>query len=214
METRKRRWENITTGKSGYSPVCGNEWVRGICGKPQVKCGECPNQAFTPFGGDAIRSHLTGRAPGSPKDFTAGVYPMLPDETCWFLAANFDKRSWMQDVAAFRDTALAKGVPVAIEQVALRQRCPRLEIEGRRRSTLPANTTRQRTTDQPRKLQKVTPERTFAGPIFERKRAFAPFERGAGLRRARLRGGLPVNGTLTETGPGDCEPGAGFLVVF
>ena len=41
---------------------------------------------------------------------------MLPDETCWFLAADFDKKSWMRDVAAFRDTARAKGVPVAIER--------------------------------------------------------------------------------------------------
>jgi superfamily II DNA or RNA helicase len=49
-------------------------------------------------------------------DFTVGVYPMLPDETCWFLAADFDKKSWIQDVAAFRDTARAKGVPVAIER--------------------------------------------------------------------------------------------------
>ena len=49
-------------------------------------------------------------------DYTAGIYPMLPDETCWFLAADFDKKSWQQDVAAFRDTARAKGVPVAIER--------------------------------------------------------------------------------------------------
>lgn len=111
-----RRWENINAGKAGYAPVCGNEWVRGVCGKPQVKCGECPNQAFTPFNDHALRSHLTGRAPGSSTDFTAGVYPMLPDETCWFLAADFDKKSWMQDVAAFRDTASAKGIPVAIER--------------------------------------------------------------------------------------------------
>ena len=41
---------------------------------------------------------------------------MLPDETCWFLAADFDKKSWQQDVAAFRDTARAKGVAVAIER--------------------------------------------------------------------------------------------------
>ena len=49
-------------------------------------------------------------------DFTAGIYPMLPDETCWFLAADFDKNSWKRDVAAYRDTARAKGVPVAIER--------------------------------------------------------------------------------------------------
>jgi hypothetical protein len=111
-----RRWENPKTGKAGYSPVCRNEWVRGVCGKPQVKCGECPNQAFVPLSDDTLRSHLTGRAAGKSADFTAGVYPMLPDETCWFLAADFDKKSWMQDVAAFRDTARTKGVPIAIER--------------------------------------------------------------------------------------------------
>ena len=115
-EVFPRRWENANSGKAGYSPACRNEWVRGVCGKPQIKCGECPNQAFVPFDNDVIRSHLTGRAPGQSADFTAGVYPMLPDETCWFLAADFDKKSWTQDVAAFRDTARAKGVPVAIER--------------------------------------------------------------------------------------------------
>ena len=58
MEESKER-------KMGYSPVCRNEWVRGICGKPQVKCGECPNQAFVPFGDDIIRSHLIGRVTGN-----------------------------------------------------------------------------------------------------------------------------------------------------
>jgi superfamily II DNA or RNA helicase len=115
-EVFPRRWENQKTGKAGYSPVCRNEWVRGVCGKPRVRCGECPNQAFVPFGDDVVRSHLTGKATGSAADFTAGVYPMLPDETVWFLAADFDKRDWMQDVAAFRDAARAKGVPVAIER--------------------------------------------------------------------------------------------------
>jgi hypothetical protein len=111
-----RRWENPRTGKAGYAPMCRNEWVRGVCGKPQVKCGECPNQAFVPLADDVVHSHLTGKAVGSSADFTAGVYAMLPDETCWFLAADFDKKSWMQDVAAFRDTARAKGVPIAIER--------------------------------------------------------------------------------------------------
>ncbi len=111
-----RRWENPKTGKAGYAPVCRNEWVRGVCGKPQVKCGECPNQAFVSVGDDVLRSHLAGKTSGKSIDFTVGVYPMLPDETCWFIAADFDKKSWVQDVSAFRDTARAKGVPVAIER--------------------------------------------------------------------------------------------------
>ena len=32
-----RRFESRKTGKSGYAPACANEWVRGICEKPQIK---------------------------------------------------------------------------------------------------------------------------------------------------------------------------------
>lgn len=111
-----RRWDNPTTGKAGYAPACRNEWVRGVCGKPQIKCGECPNKAFIPVDDDIIHAHLVGHRRGKPEDFTAGVYPMLPDETCWFLAADFDKASWMKDVAAFRDIAGSKDVPLAVER--------------------------------------------------------------------------------------------------
>ena len=68
-EVFPRRWENPKSGKSGYSPACRHEWVRGVCGKPQVKCGECPNQAFVPFDDDVIRSHLTGKAAGNAAGF-------------------------------------------------------------------------------------------------------------------------------------------------
>lgn len=43
-----KRWDNQKTGKSGYSPACHNEWVRGICKKPKIKCSDCPSQAFIP----------------------------------------------------------------------------------------------------------------------------------------------------------------------
>jgi hypothetical protein len=111
-----RRWENRRTGKAGYAPACRNEWVRGVCRKPEVKCGECPNQAFVPIGGDVVQSHLVGRDANDSADFIIGVYPLLRDETCWFLAADFDKKSWMRDVAAFRDTAREKGVPISVER--------------------------------------------------------------------------------------------------
>lgn len=41
-----KRWENVAKGRSGWAPRCGNEWSPGVCEKPRVKCGECPNQAF------------------------------------------------------------------------------------------------------------------------------------------------------------------------
>jgi superfamily II DNA or RNA helicase len=112
------RWENRKTAKSGYSPACANEWVRGICGKPRVKCGECPHQAFLPVTDDIIEKHLRGgnRGRTSEDDFVAGVYPLLPDETCWFLAADFDEENWAADALAMLETCRAKGVPAALER--------------------------------------------------------------------------------------------------
>lgn len=90
------RWQNSKTGKGGYSPACANEWARGICAKPQVKCGQCPHQAFVPLSDDIIARHLRGGSPGSG-NCVAGVYPLLVDGTCWFLAADFDKQDWVAE---------------------------------------------------------------------------------------------------------------------
>ncbi len=109
------RWENKKAGRSGYSPACSNEWAKGICGKPKVKCGECPHQAFIPPSGGIIEKHLRGGDARSG-DFVAGVYPLLQDETCWFLAADFDKESWADDARALLDTCHAKGIGAALER--------------------------------------------------------------------------------------------------
>ncbi|WP_298836673.1 TOTE conflict system archaeo-eukaryotic primase domain-containing protein [Clostridium sp.] len=47
-------------GKSGYSPVCIHEWVKGICDKPQIKCSACKNRKYTDLDADAINRHLRG----------------------------------------------------------------------------------------------------------------------------------------------------------
>lgn len=89
-----KRWENAKSGKAGYAPACTNEWVRGICGKPKIKCSDCSNRAFVPVSDEAIEGHLRGR-------HVMGVYPLLQDEACRFLAADFDKTTWREDVTAF-----------------------------------------------------------------------------------------------------------------
>ncbi len=109
------RWENRRAGRSGYSPACSNEWVKGICGKPKVKCGECPHQAFIPLSAKIIEKHLRG-GDTTFGDFVAGVYPLLQDETCWFLAADFDKDNWADDVRALLDTCHRKGIAAALER--------------------------------------------------------------------------------------------------
>jgi superfamily II DNA or RNA helicase/very-short-patch-repair endonuclease len=110
-----RRFESRKTGKSGYSPACGNEWVRGICEKPLIRCADCSHQRFLPVTDDAIRWHLSGHDDaGQP--FVAGVYPMLLDETCFFLAADFDKSGWREDATAFAATCRQLDLPAVIER--------------------------------------------------------------------------------------------------
>jgi hypothetical protein len=110
------RWENRTTGRSGYAPACANEWQRGICEKPKVKCSACPNQAFRAVDDVSIERHLRGTdANGAP--FVMGVYPMLADNTCSFLAADFDEGEWRRDVFAFGDSCERHGIPVLARRV-------------------------------------------------------------------------------------------------
>src|SRR5260221_3475779 len=98
-----RRFESRKTGKSGYAPACGNEWVRGVCEKPRIKCAECPNRRFLPVTDDVIRWQLSGCDDAGDR-FVAGVYAMLLDETCFFLAVDFDKSGWLEDSTAYIET--------------------------------------------------------------------------------------------------------------
>ncbi|HML73202.1 MAG TPA: hypothetical protein PKB02_01775 [Anaerohalosphaeraceae bacterium] len=115
-----RRFESIKTGKSGYQPACKNEWVRGICSKPKGKCSNCENRDYLPLTDQVIEWHLRGENPGEydNKDFTIGIYPLLPDEKCWFLAADFDKSSWQEDIRAFAQTCDDREFPFLLNAPA------------------------------------------------------------------------------------------------
>jgi superfamily II DNA or RNA helicase len=113
-----RRFESMKTGKKGYQPVCRNEWVSGICEKPKIRCEDCAHRKFLPITDTVVRNHLQGFDPQdrSGRDFTIGVYPMLTDESCWFLAVDFDKAFWQEDARAFLETCLLLNVPAALER--------------------------------------------------------------------------------------------------
>lgn len=104
-----KRWENEKTGRYGYSPACDNEWRAGICEKPRVKCSDCPHQKFPPLDERAIEAHLRGA-------HTLGVYAIAVDDTCRFLAADFDGSDWRADVLAYREAAERIGIKVAVER--------------------------------------------------------------------------------------------------
>ena len=110
-----RRFESLRSGRSGYAPACSNEWLPGVCEKPRIKCADCPNRRFLAVTDEVVRWHLSGADPQG-KPFTMGVYPMLLDDSCHFLAVDFDGGSWRDDATAFLETGRRLEVPVALER--------------------------------------------------------------------------------------------------
>lgn len=102
------RWESRTSSKSGYAPACANEWRAGVCEKPRIKCGDCSQRLLVPLSDAVIYDHLAGKQ-------TVGVYPLLEDDTCHFLAVDFDEAEWQQDALAFMQSCSELGVPAALE---------------------------------------------------------------------------------------------------
>ncbi|HHW37964.1 MAG TPA: DEAD/DEAH box helicase family protein [Bacillales bacterium] len=102
------RWKS-KDGSFGYSPACNNKWDQALCNIRQTKCKNCPNSAFVPLTDKVIYKHLSG-------EITIGVYPLLQDDTCFFLALDFDKKNWKADVSLFIDTCKQLNIPYAVER--------------------------------------------------------------------------------------------------
>jgi len=104
-----KRWENQKKAASGYSPVCLNQWQVGLCGKPKTPCFKCANRLYDTLDNHVIEGHLRG-------SIVAGIYPMFPDETCHFLAMDFDKAGWQDDIATVKIVCAEFDIPVAVER--------------------------------------------------------------------------------------------------
>lgn len=96
------RWESLTSGKSGCAPACAKEWRAAVCEKPRIKCGDCSQRLLIPLPDSVIYDHLAGKQ-------TVGVYPLLDDDTCHFLAVDFDEAEWQQDVLVFMQFGCVSG---------------------------------------------------------------------------------------------------------
>ena len=113
-----RRWYSRTSGKSGYQPVCRNEWDMKLCDKKKYKCTECPNRSFKPLEYEDIYRHLEGKSPEGQD--VIGSYAILADNTCNFLCADFDDKSckhgYKKDVLAYVGVCKKWDVPCSIER--------------------------------------------------------------------------------------------------
>lgn len=108
LDVYAKRWQN-RAGKSGYAPVCLNEWQRGVCFKPEIKCFVCSQKLYAVLDEDVIEDHLKGHV-------VVGGYPMCLDETCCFLAMDFDDADWQKDVSVMREVCCMFNIPCAVER--------------------------------------------------------------------------------------------------
>ena len=83
-----RRWYSKASGKSGYQPVCINEWNRHLCDKKKYKCAECSNRHFSPLTYDDVYKHLEGK--NTNGEDVIGLYVINEDNTCHLLCTDFD----------------------------------------------------------------------------------------------------------------------------
>ncbi len=85
-----------------------NEWIKGICNKPRIKCQDCSHRQFSELSDQVIYRHLAGQQ-------VVGLYPLLQDNTCFLLVADFDKGSWQDEVKAMSSACIELRVPHVIE---------------------------------------------------------------------------------------------------
>lgn len=113
-----RRWFSKTTGKSGYQPVCINEWKQGICDKKKYRCVICPNRNFAPLTTQDMYRHLEGKDEYCCD--VVGLYAIMQDNSCTFLCADFDdkncKYGYKDDVLAYVGVCREWLIPYAIER--------------------------------------------------------------------------------------------------
>ncbi|MCQ2479351.1 MAG: DEAD/DEAH box helicase family protein [Clostridia bacterium] len=109
-----KRWHSKTTGKSGYQPVCGNEWDEILCDKRKYKCSTCPNRKLLPLSDKDIFNHLAGKDEYG-RDIV-GIYPMLSDETCNFCCTDFDDEGYEEAAKAFYSVCAEYDIPAYIER--------------------------------------------------------------------------------------------------
>jgi hypothetical protein len=131
-----KRYYSKKNGSYAYTPVCGNEWNDAFCNKLTKEytgagrslCAQCPHPAYLPFGAAAVSNHLRGFYKdhnGKKQDFIAGIYPLMDGNTCRFLSVDFDahylksdvsQESLLEEVAVFRQSCKANGVPAYVER--------------------------------------------------------------------------------------------------
>lgn len=102
------RWSK--NGKSGYMPAYKVDWSE--YNKHRSQGGtfkDFKNKEFLPFDDEAIKTHLSGKE-------TFGIYPLLEDNTTFFIAVDFDKLNWQETILKLYKTCKKYKITACIER--------------------------------------------------------------------------------------------------
>ena len=103
-----RRWEKY--GKSGYTPAYRFDWNE--YSKHKARGGDFKNftnKEVIPLTKDIVKKHLIGA-------YFIGIYPLLKDNTSYFIAVDFDGKDWEKDSKMFMNGCKSLKIPVYIEK--------------------------------------------------------------------------------------------------
>ena len=101
-------------GSCYYVPACKNEWIRDVCNRTRTRCKDCTNRDLLPLTKEVIDNHLRNKDENGIG--IIGSYPLLHDETCLYLAIDFDEEKWQKDISAFRLVCKELNIPMAFER--------------------------------------------------------------------------------------------------
>ena len=107
-DTYPKYWEK--GGKSGYSPAYQFDWNEFMAFK--AKGGtmrDFENKTPLPLTEEVIRKHLLGA-------WRIGIYPLMDDNTSYFIVADFDKENWQEECKAFLASCEKFDIPAYLER--------------------------------------------------------------------------------------------------
>lgn len=110
-----RGFQSKKYNKMGYSPACANADNKTLCQRGRIRCSDCPNRVFAQFELKAIKMHLQGQdEKGRP--FIAGLYPLMPDDTCKLLVVDFDSDNYQTESLSFLSVCDRYHLPAYLER--------------------------------------------------------------------------------------------------
>ena len=108
-----KRYFHNKTQTYKWTIVCDNMFQQG-CYVGKQSCGSCNVSKFAPLSDQVLLNHFTG----SNQNKGIGILPLLKDNTCYFLALDFDEDAWFEDMYSVYKTALRFGFYPVMERSA------------------------------------------------------------------------------------------------